>query len=164
MMTSRNEVLKMLRQMETGQQISADELLNLAATIEKDEMKVEQKQDQVKQQEDREPVAEIPDPNIPTPDEAVMVPAESVNSLGSCAPATSTRCFRSAAAFDPTTLADKEFSVAGKIWLESRRVHLRQRVLYGYQHHCKWLTVHFGGMKLRDIHIGHVMAYQTQRA
>ena len=66
--------------------------------------------------------------------------------------------------FEPAELAKMEFRKAAELFQETNAHRLRSRTAYGYAGHVKALAVHFGGMKLDDIHIGHILAYQKDRS
>lgn len=57
---------------------------------------------------------------------------------------------------------DKLFPDAAKEWLKSR-LRLSTRSRNGYHDHIKHLTGFFGLMRLREIHLGHVVTYQRSR-
>lgn len=64
---------------------------------------------------------------------------------------------------DPDLLRNMKFSAAGRIWLETRRPYLRPRPFYLAGQHVKHLSVFFGEVPLRKIHIGHIREYQKTR-
>ena len=64
---------------------------------------------------------------------------------------------------DPDLLRNLEFSAAAKIWLSTRQPYLRDRTFYLYGQHVKHLSVFFGRMQLRKVHIGHIREYQKAR-
>jgi integrase len=64
---------------------------------------------------------------------------------------------------DAAALASLPFQDAAARWLESRRAVLRDRTFYMYGHHLHTLDKFFGSTRVKDIHIGHVIAYQLAR-
>lgn len=64
---------------------------------------------------------------------------------------------------DAAAIAAMSFRAAAQQWLESRRPYLRARTFIGYEQHVKHLNVFFGDLKVRNIHIGHLMGYQLAR-
>jgi integrase len=64
---------------------------------------------------------------------------------------------------DPDVLRNLKFSAAGRIWLETRKPYLRPRPFYLAGQHIKHLSVFFGEMPLRKIHIGHIREFQKAR-
>lgn len=65
--------------------------------------------------------------------------------------------------YDPEQFSKLRFQEAGEQYLAARRGTLKPRTHYGYEHHVKHLSVFFGEMRLHQIHVGHMMAYQKAR-
>jgi hypothetical protein len=55
------------------------------------------------------------------------------------------------------------FSEAAEIWLKSQEPVLSALTFRGYKQCVKWLNRHFADVRLRDIHIGHILCYAEQR-
>jgi integrase len=64
---------------------------------------------------------------------------------------------------DPELLRNLRFSAASQIWLETRKPYLKVRPFYLAGQHVKHLSVFFGEMQVRKIHIGHIREYQKAR-
>lgn len=64
---------------------------------------------------------------------------------------------------DPALLRNLKFSAAAKIWLATREDDLRPRPFYLVKQHIKHLSVFFGDMPLKSIHIGHIQSFQKER-
>ena len=64
---------------------------------------------------------------------------------------------------DASALALLTFRDAGKRWHESRCSVLRARTSYMYDHHLNTLNKFFGEMRLKSIHVGHLIEYQAAR-
>jgi integrase len=97
---------------------------------------------------------------------AVLEAVRLVPTMANIVPPTavSSRAPRQRKAFEPKELARMEFRCAAKLYLEANEHRWRERVIYGYRLHIKNLAVHLGGLKVDQIHIGHVLGYQKARS
>lgn len=63
----------------------------------------------------------------------------------------------------PDSLAQLRFQDAANKWLRDHSQYIEPRTKHDYQQYIKALNVHFALLPLRDIHIGHIRAYQRSR-
>ena len=64
---------------------------------------------------------------------------------------------------DSSSLAALPFRDAARRWIESRDSVLRGRTGKGYKHHISQLNKFFGHLRLEEIYVGHLIAYQEAR-
>lgn len=64
---------------------------------------------------------------------------------------------------DAAIIAKLPFKEAGKRWIDSRAQGLRGRSEEGLRHNLKQLNKFFGALRVHEIHIGHINAYQQAR-
>lgn len=64
---------------------------------------------------------------------------------------------------DAAILAKLPFREAGLRWIDARSQGLRGRSEFGLRHHLKQLNKFFGALRVEEIHIGHLHAYQQAR-
>jgi hypothetical protein len=55
------------------------------------------------------------------------------------------------------------FQEAAATWLTQHSQYVEPRTVRDYRQYIKSLTVHFGLMQLKDVHIGHIRVYQRSR-
>jgi integrase len=66
-------------------------------------------------------------------------------------------------AITPEALANVPFQQAAATWLTQHSQYVEPRTVRDYRQYIKSLTVHFGLMQLKDVHIGHIRVYQRSR-
>jgi integrase len=61
------------------------------------------------------------------------------------------------------SLADLTLAKASALWLEEKKMFLRTRTLKDYQQYFRAVVQFLGELPLKDVHIGHIRAYQKWR-
>jgi integrase len=64
---------------------------------------------------------------------------------------------------DPDKLRRLAFDAASEFWLTTRKPHLKERTFYNLESNVRALNKHFGRLRVKDIHIGHIREYRRQR-
>lgn len=62
------------------------------------------------------------------------------------------------------TLSSMPFSEASAFWLEQHKRYIKHNTEKNYRAAIKLLSANLGDVLVRDIHIGHIRAYQAERS